>query len=216
MITSATPWRVAGTYLEACNCEAVCPCRRQGDRSGGLSSYGVCDFALSWRILEGFAGELDLSNLDVVLAGTYADDPQVRPDVALEEWAVALYIDATASDEQAAALEAIFLGRAGGDTFGNFAAAIGDVHAVRRARIDIDHTPAARRFSVEDYVVVHAPTPVSTDEPVSCGIPGHDHPGTELIAEVMRVDEDPLVWDVTGRCGFESDFDYRSDGAAAT
>jgi hypothetical protein len=27
----------------------------------------------------------------------------------------------------------------------------------------------------------------------------------------MRVDDAPLVWEVAGRCGFATDFDYRSD-----
>ena len=53
-------WRVAGTYFEACNCDAVCPCRRQGGRAGGRSTYGVCDFALSWWIESGSAGETAL------------------------------------------------------------------------------------------------------------------------------------------------------------
>ena len=52
--TLMADWRVAGTYLEACNCEAICPCRRQGGQKLTTgSTYGVCDFALSWRIVEG-------------------------------------------------------------------------------------------------------------------------------------------------------------------
>ena len=34
-------WQLAGTYLEACNCEAVCPCRRIGGRAGGRSGGEV-------------------------------------------------------------------------------------------------------------------------------------------------------------------------------
>ena len=45
-------WHVKGSYFEACNCEAICPCRWQGGRRlFTASSYGVCDFALSWHIL---------------------------------------------------------------------------------------------------------------------------------------------------------------------
>ena len=55
-------WRVAGTYFEACNCEAVCPCRREGGRMGGRSTYGRCDFALSWRVTEGQAGATGTSS----------------------------------------------------------------------------------------------------------------------------------------------------------
>jgi hypothetical protein len=47
---------------------------------------------------------------------------------------------------------------------------------------------------------------------VSCGIPGHDRPGTEMLTEVQRVDDPPLRWEVFGRCGFATDFAYRSDG----
>ena len=35
------PWSIAGSYLEACNCEAICPCRRIGGVSGGRSTFGV-------------------------------------------------------------------------------------------------------------------------------------------------------------------------------
>jgi len=47
--------------------------------------------------------------------------------------------------------------------------------------------------------------------PISCGIPGHDHPGQEVVAETMRVDDAPLQWDVEGQCGFVTDFDYPHD-----
>ncbi|MGO8958205.1 MAG: DUF1326 domain-containing protein [Streptosporangiaceae bacterium] len=46
---------VAGSYFETCNCEAVCPCRRVGERAGGRSTYGICQFALSWLISRGRA-----------------------------------------------------------------------------------------------------------------------------------------------------------------
>ena len=206
-----SPWHVRGSYFEVCNCEVVCPCRRQGDRPSGRSTYGVCDFALSWRITDGRALALDLSGLDVVLAGSYVDDPSIPTRRKLGEWGVVLYLDAAATGEEAAALEAIFLGRAGGDTLANFAAAIGSVHAVRRARVHLDHRPSRQRIDVDEYITVRALHPVALDEPVSCAIPGHDNPGTEVVAEVMRVDDAPFVWDVAGRCGFATDFHYRSE-----
>jgi hypothetical protein len=98
-------WRVAGTYFEARNCEAICPCRRQG----GLklttgSTYGICDFALSWRIVEGEHGDFTLSGLSVVLAGTYSDHDAGMP------WRVCLYLDEAGTDDQHAALTSVFLG----------------------------------------------------------------------------------------------------------
>ena len=168
------------------------------------STYGVCDFALSWHVTTGQLAELDLSGLSVVLAGSYRDDEAGKP------WRVCLYVDEQASSAQHEALAAIFLGRLGGTPQFNFAKAIGEVYAVRAARIELDHRPGRWFMRAGDYVTVTATSPVPSDLPVSCGIPGHDHPGEEVRAELMRAADDPLQWEVHGRCGFASDFDYAS------
>jgi hypothetical protein len=99
-------WHVKGSYFEACNCEAICPCRWQGGRRlATASSYGVCDFALSWRVLDGHAGNRDLGGLCVVMAGIYGDGLP---------WHVSLYVDERADAAQYEALTNSFLGRAGG------------------------------------------------------------------------------------------------------
>ena len=197
-------WAVAGSYFEACNCEAICPCRRVGERSGGRSTYGVCQFALSWQINQGRADGLRLDDRAVVMAGWYDDDEPGSP------WRVSLYLDERASDEQHAALAAIFLGRAGGTTLRNFAAAIGTVHAVRRARIQLSHVPRRWSMRADTYLTVRAETPVEVPAPVACGIPGFGQPGQEVIADTFRVDDVPLSWDLRGRCGFATDYTYSS------
>ena len=196
---------MAGSYFEACNCEAICPCRSQGGRAGGRATFGVCDFALSWRIREGRAASVDLSGLAVVLAGSFDDDEPHSP------WRVALYLDERADNDQQNALTEIFLGRAGGTTLRNFARHIGEVYAVRPARIELDHRPNRQRMSAGDYVTVRGVEPVPSVEPISCGIPGHDRPGQEVRTELQRVADPPLAWEVRGRCGFASDFEYSSD-----
>jgi hypothetical protein len=107
----ARGWAIAGSYFEACNCEAICPCRRVGERAGGRSTYGICQFTLSWQISQGRAGGLRVDDLAVVMAGWYDDDEPGSP------WRVSLYLDQRASQGQQEALAAIFLGRAGGTTF---------------------------------------------------------------------------------------------------
>ena len=205
-MTAPTRWKVEGSYFEACNCEAVCPCRRQGDRPGGRATYGVCDFALSWLIQRGRADDMELSGFEVVLAGSFDADEPGSP------WRVVLYVDERADPARRAALADIFLGRAGGTTLAYFAQAIGTVYAVRPARIELDHTASRQRIHVDDYVAVRALRPVEVDEVVSCGIPGHDRPGTEMLTDVQRVDDPPLRWEVFGRCGFATDFAYSSHG----
>ena len=152
-------------------------------------------------------GTLELSGLSVVLAGSYRDDEPGKP------WRVCLYVDDQATPAQHEALGGIFLGRLGGTPSRNFAAAIAEVYAVRPAQIELEHRPRRWLIRASDFVTVRATSPVPSDLPVSCGIPGHDHPGEEVRAELMRVEDDPLRWDVYGRCGFASDFDYASDAA---
>lgn len=197
-------WSIAGDYVEACNCDAVCPCRKIGDSDGGRSTYGICDFAISWLVESGEADGVDLGGFDVVLAGRYIDD---EPGVPFR---VALYVDDGADEAQHEALTGIFLGESGCPNLEFLNRAV-DVYAVRPARVRLDHTPGDQRIAVEDCVTVRALEPVDVDETVTCGVPGHDRPGTEYEIEVMRVDEPPLNWEVTGQCGFATDFAYSAD-----
>lgn len=199
-------WRVSGSYFEVCNCEAVCPCRWEGSRRQGQpSTYELCDFALSWRIIEGAADGMSLAGLAVVMAGTYSN--HVKPRTP---WRVMLYVDAGASSAQQSALADIFLGRAGGTTLSNFAAGIGEVYGVRTARLDVDHAPGHEHMRADGFVAASTARLAESDGAVSCGIPGHDRPGQELVAAEFRVDDAPLRWEVSGRCGFASDFMYSS------
>ena len=197
-------WRVAGSYFEACNCLAICPCRSVGDKPGGPSTYGVCQFALSWHITDGRADDSVLDGLDVVMAGWYDEAVPSSP------WAVSLYVDDRSDQAQFASLSDIFLGRAGGTTFTNYGQAIGTVHNVRRAHIELTHVPRRWRIKASTYVSVAATQHVEADGPVACGIPGMDHPGQEVVSDDLVVDDSPLTWDVHERCGFATDFSYAS------
>ena len=95
-------------------------------------------------------------------------------------------------------------------TLRNFAAAIGTVHAVRRAHIELCHVPRRWAMRADTYLTVRAETPFEAPAPVACGIPGLDRPGQEVIAAAFRVDDAPLSWDLNGRCGFATDFAYTS------
>jgi hypothetical protein len=127
-------------------------------------------------------------------------------------WDVVLYLDETGDDSQLAALADIFLGRAGGSVASLYGPAIGTVHAIRRARITLEHVAARKRIDVVGYLEVVAHGEASKPGDVRCGIPGFDHPGTELHGETLRSDDPPLRWAITGKrnAAFTTDFDYRS------
>lgn len=199
------PWHISGSYYEVCNCEAICPCRRQNGVMGGKPTHPTCDFALSWFIKQGKAGDIDLSNLKVVMAGRWETLPG-------DPWHVALYIDDAATEEQKAALSDMFLGKAGGFIKNSFASGIVEVFGVRSAKIELDHTLAKEKIEVAPWLLVTTREKVEHDFTVSCGIPGHDHPGQEIIAEQFTY-KDPITpyeFDFRGKCGFSTDFDYSS------
>ena len=201
-------WIVRGSYFEACNCEAICPCRSVGGRESGPSSWGECFGTLSWQIQEGLAGAVDLDGRTVVMSLRYLD--RTQPSTP---WEVVLYVDDAADDAQAGALAAIFLGRAGGSVASLYGPAIGDVIAVRRARITVEHVAARKRIDVVGYLTVEAEDPASEPGDVRCGIPGYDHPGTELFGQVLVSEEPALRWSIMGKrnAAFATDFEYRSD-----
>ena len=206
-LTPPTNWRVRGSYFEACNCEAICPCRAVGGRPGGPSTYGECFGGLSWHIQTGYADELDLSDLRTVMSIRYYD--RVVPSTP---WEVILYVDDHADDEQLGALADVFLGRAGGSVAALYGPAIGEVHAVRRARINLEHVAPRKRIDVVGYLTVEAQGEASGVGDVQCGIPGFDHPGTELHGDALWSVDPLLRWEVRGRrhAAFTTDFDYAS------
>jgi hypothetical protein len=200
------PWRLSGTYLEACNCDAICPCRRIDGKQGGRSTYGECTGALSWQIIDGTVDGLDVSGLRVVLAVWYSDDEPGSP------WRWVLYIDERADEPRRAVLEDIFAGRLGGTPLSQFPWAFkpSNLLAVVPSRIEIDHTPGRGWFRAGASVDVRIAGPYDTQSPVTCIIPGHDRTGREVVAEHLEVHDDHFGISYSGRCGYETTFDYSS------
>jgi hypothetical protein len=199
-------WSISGTYLEACNCDVICPCRRVGGRSGGRSTSGVCEGALSWAIEDGHAGDVDLSGLAAVLALRYDDDEPGSP------WDFFLYVDARGDGEQRAALAGILSGSLGGTAVPHFPWAFKPSRplGVRAVPIEVERHPRRGWFRAGKYVEVRVGEPVADQEAVTCVIPGHDRSGAEHHTELLRVDDGPLAFELSGRCAYQSTFAYSS------
>jgi Protein of unknown function (DUF1326) len=188
-------FRIAGTYLEACNCDAICPCRTIDGMTGGRSTHGVCFGALSWWVDEGQAADVDLAGAGAVMTYSYDDDEPGSP------WTLVLYVDGP--DE----LGQILLGRLGGGH-------VLTLPWVRKPTTSVEVRHAEISFGngdvrVGDAVRLRATTPYGTDAAVSCIVPGHDRPGTELINDEVVVDDPPFGFELRGTCAFRREFDYR-------
>jgi len=198
------PYRVRGTYLESCNCDAPCPCRRIDGRPGGRSTHGICDGALSWSITEGSADGIDVSGLGIVLGTRYSDDAEGSP------WTYAMFVDERADGEQRETLWRIFSGALGGTVLDHFPWAWkpSDPLGFEPARIEVDHTPGRGWFRAGRNVSVRVSAPYAGPEAVTCVIPGHERSGRELVVDELRVETGPLAFEYRGVCAYESTFDY--------
>ena len=203
-------WSIAGTYLEACNCLVICPCRRVGGRSGGRSTFGVCEGALSWVVERGDADGVDLAGLTAVLACRYDDDEPGSP------WDFVLYLDERGDERQRAALEAILTGAWDGTALKQFPWAFKESRqlGVRAVPIEVEHHARRRWFRAGDYVEVRVGEAVEDQETVTCLIPGHGRQGIERHSELQRVADGPLSIEVSGRCAYQSTFEYSSERIA--
>ena len=139
----AVPWWISGSYLEACNCQAICPCRRIDGNPGGRSSYGECLGALSWLVEEGRAGDIDLSQMKAVLTSRYHDDEPGSP------WTFVLFVDARGEPRQRQAMADILTGRVGGTPRRQFPWVYkhANMLGVEMLDIEIDHTSGRGWFT---------------------------------------------------------------------
>jgi hypothetical protein len=208
-ISAYLPWEITGTYLEACNCAPICPCRAVDGKRGGRSTYGVCMGALSWQIERGRAGEIDLSGLRVLLALRYDDDEPGSP------WTFFLYVDERGDESQRDALSQIFLGQIGGTPQDQFPWVwkASDLQTVRAVSIDLDHAPGRGWFRTGAQVSVRIRAPLEDEAKVTCVIPGHHRSGRELHADLIKVEDGELSFEFSDRCGYESSFQYSSSAS---
>lgn len=187
-------FRIAGEYLEVCNCDAICPCRRINGVSGGRSTHGVCFGALTWRVDEGDGNGVDLSGSGAVMTYSYDDDVPGSP------WTLVLHVDGPPE------LGEILLGKRGGEH-------VLGLPWIRKPTESVEVREAAIEFGSGDVRVggcvhVRATQPVETDATVSCIVPGHDRYGTELINDEVMVDDGTFSFELRGTCGFKREFDY--------
>lgn len=195
-------WTIKGDYIEACNCDVACGCVWMEE-----PTEGMCTASLAWHIREGQYGDVDLGGLSVGMLIASEEGVMFGPETG---WDVVLLVDDAADDDQQAAIEDIYFGRAGG-----IWAAIADTHveSAEVVSVQIEFSRDGDEFSVEigDVASMEAsgiagfneeigtigPHPLTKDFEV--------HTGKSSTATVAYDEE--FAWDVSGRNAYIGDFD---------
>ena len=192
--------------MEACTCEAVCPCTMLSD-----PTEGTCTGMVAWHIDQGSFNGTTLDGLTVVVAlhtpGNMADG----------DWKVALYLDDRASPQQQEALGTIFGGEAGGHP-ANLAEFIGEVRAVKAVPLTFETDGKNGRIRIGEVGEIGcadaepvegqggaAPTVESHPLAVAPGYPA-------VVAHTSHAhfDDHGITFDVSGRNALLSPFSYAS------
>jgi hypothetical protein len=196
-------WKVGGTYFEACNCKAPCPCNFLG-----APSEGECTVVIAWHIEQGQHGDVDLGGLNAALFA-YAPGHMMET-----KWRVALYLDDRANPQQAEALGKIFSGQDGGH-LAALAPLIGEVMGVQAAQIE--YRAEGRQRSVKIGSVAE----VSVEAMEGQGgqlvevhnVPFTAVPDVPLVAArstALRYGDHGFSVDISGRNGYYSPFTYQA------
>jgi hypothetical protein len=191
-------WSVKGTYIETCSCDLFCPCNVSLAHG---ATYDYCRVTLVFNITEGEVEGTDVSGLKVA---AIAESPKVMTD---GNWRLGVFIDDTASDEQAEKLVGVFTGQLGGPMEA-LAPLIGENLGVERAPIEIQEDGLRHSvkigdvidFEIEDVV----PFGVETGEPVR--IVGMFHPVASefTIAEAKRSKINAFGIEYEGKTGISA------------
>ena len=96
-------WKLKIEHLMACNCNYGCPCSFDAP-----PTYGTCEAALAYRVVEGKYGDVTLDGLKWIVAAVWPGPLHERDGRAV------VYLDARVKGEKREALEAIATGKAGG------------------------------------------------------------------------------------------------------
>jgi hypothetical protein len=126
-------YRIAGTYVAACDCQLLCPCPYDGPPTG---ANGECKGLLVFDVANGSLEDTDLSGVAFALWNRFPSN------LSAGDWTVGIVVDEGASDEQAQAVERIVSGQEGGP-FGEFAPLIGDYKGMQRASVSLSDGSAS-------------------------------------------------------------------------
>ena len=204
----ASGYQFEGTLLEVCSCDTLCPCWIGED-----PDQGTCQSVVAYNLNKGTIRGVDVSGLTLV---GVVDIPG---NILEGNWRQLVYIDDSASDEQAEALLDAFSGKLGGP-LADLAQLVGDRIGVERVPISHEIVDGAGTLKIGDKVdcsmhPYRGPDGSTTtlNNSIFSTVPGS--PAYVAKADHQRIDipEYNLQWSYEGKNAIQSDWtiDYRGE-----
>ncbi len=197
-----TNWNLKGSYFEACNCEAACPCLFLS-----APTDGECTALVAWHVDQGSFGDVKLDGMNVALA---VHSPGHMAEV---KWKVALYLDDKANEAQRDALTQIFAGKAGGHP-AMLATHIGEVIGVTNAPMTFKANGKQRSLQMGkiaeatiESIDGQGGAEVTISNHPLCIAPGQT--GAVSRSSEVRYEDHGLSWKFSKKSGFQSQFAYQ-------
>lgn len=196
-------WQLEGTYFESCSCDAVCPCTWSA--LSAKATHDRCRALLAYHIESGRIGDVDVGGLSFAL---FLDTPPVMSE---GNWRVGVFLDDTASDDQAGPLGAVLSGQAGGPP-AMLGPLISEMLGVEKARITYSEDGRGHHLrigdgvdlGVEDFVAVEGHGPVQLTNVF--------HPSNTTLtvapAHAVRLSTFGIDWGREGQSGFSAPFSW--------
>lgn len=197
-----TTWNLKGSYFEACNCDAACPCVFLSEPSDG-----ECTVLVAWHVDHGNFDNVKLDGLNVTLA-VYSPG-----HMAQVKWKAALYLDDKANETQHAALTQIFAGKAGGHP-AKLASHIREVLGVTTAPMTFQVKGRQRTLQMGkiaeatiESIEGQGGAEVTINNHPLCIAPGHAAVASR--SQEVRYEDHGLSWQFSNKNGFHSAFTYQ-------
>lgn len=200
------PWSFEGTYLENCNCDAICPCTWSWLKLP--ATHERCNAVLAFHIDR---GELDGTDVSDLSFGIVLDTPPMMGD---GNWRVGVLLDDRASEEQAEKLGAVLGGERGGP-LSMLAPLIGEMLGVQSVPISYEDDGRQHRVRFGDMIDVEVEDMVNEpfEEPARLTNIPHPAASTLTVAPATRstVSAFGIEFDGTNTSGFSAPFAWSGE-----
>jgi hypothetical protein len=196
-------YRLQGSLLEACSCNAPCPCWIGDDPHGGK-----CDAFLAYRIDKGTIRDVDVSGVTFAIVG------QIPGNVLKGNWRIVVYMSNKAKPAQKQAILDAWTGKLGGP-LADLAKLIGEVVAVHDAPIQFRLNKGKGTLKIGDRVEARmAPCTDAKGRPTTLAntifstIPGSPAYVAKAAYHRVNIPEHGMEWTFQNRNAIEGAFRF--------